>query len=110
MKRGDIYWVSLNPTQGHEQSGIRPVVVVSPEAFNRASGVPIVLPITTGGGFAQRIGFAVLLDDAALPITGLIRCDQPRALDMVQRGGKYAATLPPHLIDEMLAKVQTLFA
>ena len=109
MKRGDIYWVSLNPTQGHEQSGIRPVVVVSPEAFNRASGVPIVLPITTGGGFAQRIGFAVLLDDG-LPITGLIRCDQPRALDINKRGGKYAATLPPHLIDEMLAKVQTLFA
>lgn len=109
MKRGEIYWVSLNPAQGHEQSGIRPVVVVSPEAFNRASGVPVVLPITTGGGFAQRIGFAVLLDDAALPLTGLIRCDQPRALDIRQRGGKYAATLPPHLVEEMLAKVQTLF-
>ena len=108
MKRGEIYWVSLNPTQGHEQSGIRPVVV-SPEAFNCASGVPIVLPITTDSGFAQRIGFAVLLDDG-LPITGLIRCDQPCALNINQRGGKYAATLPPHLIDEMLAKVQTLFA
>ena len=36
MERGDIYLVSLDPTLGHEQKGTRPVLVVSPGAFNRA--------------------------------------------------------------------------
>lgn len=110
MKRGDVYWVSLNPSRGHEQAGFRPVVIVSPEAFNVASGVPIVLPITNGGAFAQRIGFAVVLNDDTLPITGLIRCDQPRALDLRERQGQYLASLPMHLVNEMVAKVQVLFA
>jgi len=53
MERGDIYLVSLDPSAGHEQQGKRPVLVVSPGRFNRLTGVPIVLPITTGGSFAR---------------------------------------------------------
>jgi len=49
MERGDIYIVSLDPTAGHEQQGHRPVLVISPAKFNRLTGVPVVLPITTGG-------------------------------------------------------------
>ena len=58
MKRGDIYMVSLDPTMGHEQQGQRPVLIVSPTAFNEATKVPVVLPITSGGEFARRIGRA----------------------------------------------------
>jgi mRNA-degrading endonuclease toxin of MazEF toxin-antitoxin module len=47
-ERGDIYPVSFDPTEGHEQGGCRPVLVVSPAAFNRLTMVPIVLLITTG--------------------------------------------------------------
>jgi mRNA-degrading endonuclease toxin of MazEF toxin-antitoxin module len=47
MERGDIYLVSLDPTRGHEQQGRRPVLVVSPDAFNRLTKVPVVVPITT---------------------------------------------------------------
>ena len=61
MERGDIYFVSLDPSAGHEQQGKRPVLVVSPGRFNRLTGVPIVLPITTGGSFARTAGFAVSL-------------------------------------------------
>ncbi|MDP1665690.1 MAG: type II toxin-antitoxin system PemK/MazF family toxin [Methylobacter sp.] len=46
MERGDIYLVSLDPTSGREQQGTRPVLVVSPVAFNRATHTPVVLPIT----------------------------------------------------------------
>jgi|GEM_PF-1496026 len=35
MERGDIYFVSLDPASGHEQQGMRPVLVISPGAFNR---------------------------------------------------------------------------
>lgn len=37
MKRGDIYLVALDPTEGREQRGHRPVLVISPQAFNEAT-------------------------------------------------------------------------
>jgi mRNA-degrading endonuclease toxin of MazEF toxin-antitoxin module len=49
MKRGDIYMVSLDPTAGSEQQGRRPVLIVSPDEFNAATRLPVVLPITSGG-------------------------------------------------------------
>ena len=61
MKRGDIYLVSLDPTEGREQRGSRPVLLVSPTEFNEATKLPVVLPITNGGDFARRLGFAVPL-------------------------------------------------
>ena len=85
MDRGDIYQVSQDPTSGHEQQGTRPVLVVSPSAFNRLTRTPIVLPITTGGNFARTAGFAVSLLGAQTITTGVVRCDQPRALDLASR-------------------------
>ena len=79
MERGDIFLVSLDPTQGHEQRGRRPVLVISPGPFNRLTRVPVVLPITTGGNFARTAGFAVSLADCGTRTTGIVRCDQPRA-------------------------------
>ncbi len=107
MKRGDIYMVSLNPTQGREQQGHRPVLIVSPTEFNAATRLPVVLPITNGGNFARRIGFAVEI--TGIKTTGLIRCDQPRVLDLAERGGRKVDTLPDALLDDVLAKVATLF-
>ena len=49
MQRGEIYLVSLDPTAGHEQQGTRPVLIVSPEAFNQVTQLPVVLPITSVG-------------------------------------------------------------
>jgi mRNA interferase ChpB len=107
MKRGDIYLVTLDPTEGREQQGYRPVVVVSPEAFNQATNLPVVLPITTGGAFAQRIGFAVPI--SGIKTTGVVRCDQPRVLDLVARHGRKVEALPSAVLDEVMAKVITLF-
>ncbi|HVZ83385.1 MAG TPA: type II toxin-antitoxin system PemK/MazF family toxin [Terracidiphilus sp.] len=107
MNRGDIYAVSLDPTQGHEQQGHRPVLIVSPTEFNMATGLPVVLPITSGGAFARRIGFAVPL--AGTRTTGVVRCDQPRVLDLRARGGRKVESLPREILDEVLARVITLF-
>jgi len=107
VRRGDIYMVSLDPTVGHEQQGQRPVLVVSPTKFNEATRLPVVLPITGGGEFARRIGFAVPL--AGIQSTGIVRCDQPRVLDITARGGRKVDALPPEIMDEVLAKVGTLF-
>jgi mRNA interferase ChpB len=107
MKRGDIYLVSLDPTEGHEQRGRRPVLVVSPAEFNHATRLPVILPITSGGEFARRIGFAVPI--SGIKTTGVVRCDQPRVLDLKARNGQKVDTLPDGLVDEVLAKVVTIF-
>lgn len=110
MERGDIYLVSLDPTSGHEQRGTRPVLIVSPKAFNRLTKTPVVLPITSGGNFARTAGFAVSLMGLGIRTTGVVRCDQPRALDIGARHGRKLESLPPEIVDEVLAKLETILA
>jgi mRNA-degrading endonuclease toxin of MazEF toxin-antitoxin module len=109
VERGDIYLVSLDPTAGHEQQGTRPVLVVSPAAFNRLTKTPVVLPITIGGNFARTAGFAVSLEEAGTKTKGVIRCDQPRALDLGARNGRKLESAPAAILDEVLAKLAPLF-
>lgn len=110
MERGDIYLVSLDPTPGHDQQGTRPVLVVSPTAFNRLTRTPVVLPITSGGNFARTAGFAVSLMGSGTQTTGIVRCDQPRALDVASRHGRKLESVPQSVLDEVLAKVAPIFA
>lgn len=105
MERGDIYLVSLDPTAGHEQQGTRPVLIISPGAFNRLTRTPVVLPITTGGNFARTAGFAVSLEEAGTRTTGVVRCDQPRALDVAARGGRKLESVPAGVMAEVLTRV-----
>lgn len=107
MRRGDIYLVSLDPTAGHEQRDFRPVLIVSPIEFNDATQLPVILPITTGGEFARRLGFAVPLTGTRT--TGVVRCDQPRVLDLAARNARKVETLPAPLMEEVLARVVTIF-
>ncbi|HTC45854.1 MAG TPA: type II toxin-antitoxin system PemK/MazF family toxin [Candidatus Aquilonibacter sp.] len=109
MKRGEIWLVGLDPTSGHEQKGRRPVLIVSPEAFNWITKVPVVLPITSGGNFARMAGFAVPLAGAGTKTTGIVRCDQPRALDLAARGGKKLESVPDAIMGEVLARVAVIF-
>jgi mRNA interferase ChpB len=108
LKRGDIYMVLLDPMLGHEQRGHRPVLIVSPTAFNQATKLPVILPIANGGESAQRIGFAVEI--VGIRTTGVVRCDQPRVLDVLASGGRKVDTLPQDLLDDVLARTSTLFA
>ncbi len=107
MKRGDIYLVSLDPTAGYEQSGSRPVLVVSPAEFNAATKLPVILPITNGSEVARRLGFSVPV--TGIKTTGIVRCDQPRVIDLAARHARKVDTLPESIMDEVLAKVATLF-
>jgi mRNA-degrading endonuclease toxin of MazEF toxin-antitoxin module len=109
MKRGEIWLVALDPTYGHEQKSRRPVLIVSPEAFNHVTRVPVVLPITSSGSFARMAGFAVSLAGAGTKTTGIVRCDQPRALDLRARGGKKLESLPDSIMEEVLARLVPIF-
>ena len=109
MKRGEIWLVGLDPTEGDEQKGRRPVLIVSPGSFNRVTKVPVVLPITSGGNFARMAGFAVTLAGAGTKTTGIVRCDQPRALDLGARGGRKLESIPDAVMDEVLARLSPIF-
>ena len=109
MKRGEIWLVALDPAEGHEQKGRRPVLIVSPDAFNRVTQVPVVVPITTGGKFARTAGFAVTLGGAGTATTGVVRCDQPRALDLAARHGRKLESVPLTILEEVLARIAPIF-
>lgn len=108
MERGDIYLVSLDPSSGHEQKGTRPVLVVTRGPFNKFTKVPIVLPITTGGNFARIAGFAVNLSGSKT--VGIIRCDQPRVLDLSARKAKKIEKVPALVMDEVMAKLSAILS
>jgi len=100
--------VDLEPTSGHEQRGMRPVLVISTKNFNKITRTPITLPITSGGNFARTAGFAVPLAGLGTKTTGIVRCDQPRALDIVARGGRKIETLPDAVVDEVIARFNSI--
>ena len=111
MERGEIWLVSLDPTAGHEQQGTRPVLIVTPAAFNRVTRLPVVVPVTSGGNFARTArtaGFAVSLDCVGIRTTGVVRCDQPRTIDMKARGGKRLERVPETIMNEVLGRLSTI--
>jgi mRNA interferase ChpB len=110
MDRGEIWLVSLDPSTGHEQSGKRPVLIISPAPFNRLTRLPVVVPITSGGSFVRTAGFAVSLDGAGTKTTGVIRCDQPRTIDMAARDGKRLERIPAPIVNDVLARVETILS
>jgi mRNA interferase ChpB len=107
MDRGDIYHVDLNPTKGREQQGARYVLIVSPREFNRG-GTSLVCPITQGGDHARNRGFAVSLSGAGTNAQGVALCNQPRILDIAARGGRFIEKAPDYIVDDVIAKLQTL--
>ena len=109
MERGDIYRVSLDPTSGREQAGHRPVLIISPGAFNKATGAPICLPIATVGNLARSLGFDVNLSGAGTKTTGVVLCDQLRALDLRARAAKKVERAPDFIIEEVLARLAPIF-
>ena len=108
MDRGEIWLVSLDPTAGHEQSGKRTVLIVSKAAFNKLTRLPVIVPVTSGGSVARTAGFTVSLDGAGTKTTGVIRCDQPRTIDMEARSGKRLERIPETILNEVLGRLEAI--
>ena len=84
--RGEIYWADLNPVKGKEQSGLRPVLVLSQDVFNEHSGTVIAVAITSQH---PKAGFPLTLEltDARLPKQSWVKISQIRTLS-TERIGK----------------------
>ena len=107
MDRGGIYYTDLDPIKGREQAGARYVVIVSPKVFNTL-GTPLVCPITQGGEFARRVGYAVSLSGAGTQVQGIVLCNQPRVLDLQARGARFVENMPVFIMEEILDRLATL--
>ena len=107
MNRGDVYHVDLEPIKGREQAGRRYVLIISPKAFN-VFGTPLVCPVTQGGNFARERGWAVSLIGIGTKTQGVVLCNQLKTLNLQARGARFVEKLPPAIVDEVLARVQTL--
>ncbi len=105
--RGEIWQVNLNPVAGKEQQGSRPVLVVSDKEFNR-SGLVFVCPVTQGGNQVRFAGFAVPLMNTGMKTQGVVMCNQPRTIDYAARKAMFVEDAPDYVIDDVLARLQTL--
>jgi len=105
-QRGDVVWITFNPQAGHEQSGRRPALVLSPAAYNEKVGLAIFCPITS---LVKGYPFEVLLP-GGLGINGVILSDQVKSLDWKARYAELAGKLPPKVLDEVLEKLATLIS
>jgi mRNA-degrading endonuclease toxin of MazEF toxin-antitoxin module len=106
-ERGEIWHLDLNPTAGHEQQGARPVLILSPRDFNR-SGLALICPTTQGGHGARFSGFAVPLINSGTETQGVVLCNQSGTIDFVARRARFVESVPDYLVDEAIARVQTL--
>jgi mRNA interferase MazF len=102
--RGDVVWLNFNPQRGHEQTGRRPAVVLSPQVYNQKVGLGIFCPITN-----QQKGYPFEVEiPVGLGVTGVILADQVKNLDWRVRRAEYLASLPDTVIREVLQKLRTL--
>ena len=108
MKRGEIWFVDLDPTRGKEQRGTRPVLVVSTDAFTRVTGLAIVCPVTSGGALARDLGFAVSLIGSGLKTAGVVIASQPRTIDLKARNARRIETAPDFIVDDVLARLTAI--
>ena len=106
--RGDILELSLDPTHGREVRGSRPVLVLSADAFNRASGLLLVAPITQGGAASRETGFSVTLMGAGTRTQGIVLCDQTRTVDARARSYRRIEKAPAHVVEESLDAVRAI--
>ena len=85
--RGDIVWADLNPTQGHEQSGKRPVLILSHDIFNEKSGTVIAVALTSQ---PQKAAFPLTLElkGKQYPKRSWVKISQIRTLSVLRLGNK----------------------
>ena len=103
-QRGDVVWVSLNPQAGHEQTGRRPALVLSPVEYNELVGLALMCPVTSK---VKGYPFEVTLPED-LEIGGVVLADQVRSLDWRVRRAERACTVPRSVMNEVLGKLNAL--
>lgn len=106
--RGEIRWADLSPTRGHEQTGLRPVLILSHDIFNERSGTVIVIAITSQ---PQKAGFPLTLElkTGELPKHSWAKISQIRTLSS-ERMGKLIGKLSQEELAQVIEGLTEIIA
>ncbi len=93
---GDLIWLTLDPRTGHEQSGHRPALVLSPKLFSQRTGLAIICPVTSK---IKDLPFEIVLQDtktkgAVLPI-------HIRSVDIAVPKARFIEKVPKYILKQV---------
>ncbi len=106
--RGEVRWANLNPTLGHEQSGMRPVLILSNDVFNERMQIVIAIALTSK---QPKFGFplALEIDSEELPKKSWALMGQIRTLS-VERVGKRLGLVSVEQMDQIVEGLNEIIA
>jgi mRNA interferase MazF len=99
--KGDFITVTFDPQSGHEQRGRRPALVLSNLAFNQATGLAIVCPLTNTD---RGVPFHLPVPDSS-SLTGFVMMEQVKSVDYSARQARFVETAPLPLVEDAIAIV-----
>ncbi|MFL5385459.1 MAG: endoribonuclease MazF [Longimicrobiaceae bacterium] len=102
--RGDVVWMDLSRRAGHEQSGHRPALIVSPESYNRRVELALICPITSR---VKGFPFEVHIPDGR-DVSGVVLADQITSVDWRARGITLMDRLPTEFVETVARKFSKL--
>ena len=102
--KGDVVWLDFSPQDGHEQSGNRPALCISPKEYNEKTGLAIFCPITSQ---SKGYPFEVSLPDNMI-LHGVILSDHIKSCDWKVSHAEYICSINDILLAEVLGKLHTL--
>ena len=97
-KHGDICYMDFAPTKGHEQTGLRPAVVISKDKFNKYTNMAIICPITTN---TKKFPTHYELQDTK-KVKGSVLCEHIRSIDFNARNLSFVEKIKEAELEEIL--------
>lgn len=105
-RRGDLVWLDFTPQAGHEQAGRRPALILSPESYNRKTGLALACPITS---HAKGYPFEVPLP-SGLPVSGVVLSDHVRSIDWRARHAERVGKADADTFTDVCGKLTALIS
>lgn len=100
---GDLVWLTFDPQAGHEQSGRRPALILSPKSYNQKSGLALVCPVTS-----QVKAYPFEVPVQGFGVQGVILADHLKSLDWKARQASKIGRISPQILTEVLARLAPL--
>lgn len=97
-KQGDICYMNFTPTKGHEQTGLRPAVVISKDSYNKYTNLAVICPITTN---TKKFPTHYELIETK-KIKGSVLCEHIRSVDFKARQLSFVEKLKIKELEEII--------
>ncbi len=102
-QKGDLVWLDFTPQSGHEQSGRRPAIVLSPSEYNEKTGLGIFCPLSS-----KEKGYPFEVKIRNKKISGVILSDHIKSLDWMSRNAELISNVSDSELEEVLEKIKVL--